>query len=380
VKITNVSSEFLVFPIPVPVRETSRDCGVLLVTVETDTGLLGTGVARTYDFQGVATQQVIRSQTAPFLTDRSCFVLPGELWHSASFDFLEADYRAPTGVLSSAMSGVDQALWDIWGQSLGEPVYRLLGGAKDEVEAYMTCGLSVYTPEEEAEAARLFLRAGFRTFKLQGADDHGRDVASAIARVKRLREAVGGDAQIIFDGHNNFRLYEAIELAKGIEPYNVAFLDEPLFARDPVAMRRLRDTCPRVPLAGRSRGGSAIDNRDMILAGGVDVMASNVMDQGGFTQSLKIAHTAELHQIPLVTGGAFHMQNAHLIAGVSNGWMTEYHVMWSILSETMFVDPIVPKDGVIKMSGRPGLGLVLNEAAVAEGRGRAEAAYRARFE
>ena len=84
-----------------------------------------------------------------------------------------SDYRAPTGVVASAMGAVDQALWDLWGKALNEPVYRLLGGAQTEIEVYLTFGLSIYTPEEEAEAARRYREQGFRTFKLQGIDDRG---------------------------------------------------------------------------------------------------------------------------------------------------------------------------------------------------------------
>ena len=107
-------------------------------------------------------------------------------------------------------------------------------GAQTEIEVYLTFGLSIYTPEEEAEAARADAdrEQGFRTFKLQGIDDQGDKIAPAAERVRRLREVVGDDRGIILDGHNNYNVYQGIELAKAIEPYGMTFFDEPLFAKD----------------------------------------------------------------------------------------------------------------------------------------------------
>ena len=250
-------------------------------------------------------------------------------------------------------------------------MYKLLGGAQDEIEVYATFGFNIYTPEEEAEAAKRTQAQGFRAFKLQGVDDRGGNVAAAAARVRRLRETVGEDAQIILDAHNNYSVYEAIELARLVRPYDVAYIDEPVHARDPAAMRRLRDAATGVRFAGRSRGGSLIDNRDLVDSGGLDLLGQNVIDQGGYTQGVKAAALAEARQMPMVTGGAWHLQNAHLIAAVTNGWMTEYHLLAAALGDAIFIDPVQPSGGRMRMSQRPGLGLVLNDDAVAEARKRA---------
>jgi L-rhamnonate dehydratase len=373
-KVTSVNCEYIVVPVTIPVRETKRDFGVLLVTIDTDEGLQGIGFGRTYDPCGRSVREIVLHDIAPFLMSRTEFVVPGSMWHEAAIDWRWMDYRAPTGVVSSAMGAVDQALWDLWGKSLGEPVYRLLGGAKSEIEVYLTFGLMVYTPEEETEAARRYMEQGFQTFKLQGIDDDGREIKPAAERVRRLRETVGEDRAIILDGHNNYNIYQAIELAKAVEPYGMAFFDEPLFARDGVAVASLRQAVPRVPIAGRSRGGGILENRDLIMSGGLSVMGSNVLDQGGYTQGIKVAHMAEMYHLPMVTGGAWHLQNAHLIAAASNGWMTEYHTLAAAFSETIFVDPIKPVKSMLKMSEKPGLGLELDSAALEEARERGLAA------
>jgi L-alanine-DL-glutamate epimerase-like enolase superfamily enzyme len=371
VKITRVTCDYLTLPLTIPVRESEREYGIVLVTIETDAGHRGVGLARNYDEQGLATRQVVLNDLAPFLERFGDVVTPGHLWHEAMFELPGTFYRQPEGVLNTAMSAVDQALWDVRGQALGEPVYKLLGGAQDEIEVYVTFGFNIYTPDEEIEAAKRAQAKGFRAFKLQGVDDRGGNVAAAAARVRRLRETVGDDAQIILDAHNNYSVYEAIELARLVRPYTVAYIDEPVHARDPAAMRRLHDAATGVRLAGRSRGGSLIDNRDLVDSGGLDLLGQNVIDQGGYTQGIKAAALAEARQLPVVTGGAWHLQNAHLIAAVTNGWMTEYHVLAAALCDAIFTGHVQPSAGRLRMSQRPGLGLALNDDAVADAKDRA---------
>jgi L-rhamnonate dehydratase len=374
-KITKVDCEFLLVPVTIPVRETSVEYGVLLVTIETDTGIRGTGFAREHDYHAQATRQSVLNDIAPILLGLGGpELVPAYLWNEAVFQ-MPRDYRATTGVVSRAVSAVDQALWDIYGQMVGEPVYRLLGGVQPEIEFYATYGLHIYTPEEEIEAARRLQAEGFTAFKIQGSDaDRGRDTKHDAGRVKRLRETVGDDAKIILDGRNLYTLYQAIQVAKALEPYNLAYFDEPLYARDPLSFKRFREACPFMPVAGRGRGGNFYDNRDLVVTGAVDVLGVNVLDQGGFTQAIKVAHLAEMFQIPLVNGGAWYLQNAHLIAAVPNGWMAEYHAMATAATEAIFVDTIRPKNGKLRLSDKPGLGLTLNDDAVADFKARARKA------
>lgn len=374
-KISRIACDYLVLSLEIPVRGTYRDYGVQLVSVTTDEGIVGTGFARAYDFHGVSVAHTILEEIAPFVVERD-FAAPGEMWHEAAFDLSFGDWRRPNGVMNSALGAVDQALWDAWGQKLGEPVYRLLGGSQREIELYATFGLNIYTPEEEVEAARLVQAKGFTAFKLQGVDDRGGKLDAAIGRVARLRETVGDDAEIILDAHGNYDLYDAAALLRGLRPFRVAYVDEPLRSRDPLTYRKLRDAVPDVPVAARSRAGSYDDNRDLILGGGLSLMGSNVMDQGGYTQTIKVAHLAEAYDLRVVTGGAFHLHNSHLIAAATNGWMSEYHTFAAALSETIFVDVIRPHEGRLVMGDRPGLGLTPDPDAVAEAKARAAAATR----
>lgn len=365
-KITSVKCDFLLVPVVVPVRTEPKDFGVLLVQVETDSGVVGIGLAREHDFHALAVRQCVVNDIGPWLLTKGDRLDPGYIWREASFE-LAREYQSPHGSAARAMSAVDQALWDIRGKDLGMPVYRLLGGATDEIQIYTTFGLNFYTPEEEDEAARYFLDKGFTHFKLMGADaDRGRDIQHDAERVRRLRSVVGDEAEIILDGRSVYSLYSATALAKMIEPYRLAYFDEPTYARDPHAYQKLREAVPSVPLAARSSGGNIYSNRDLVLSGAIDVLGSNVLDQGGYTHAVKMANFGEAFQLPLVTGGGWHLQNAHLIAAANNGWMTEYLTPAAGICDYIFKDAIQPVNGKLRLSDKPGLGLELDHEAVAE--------------
>jgi L-alanine-DL-glutamate epimerase-like enolase superfamily enzyme len=378
-KIAKVECEFLHIPLTIPVRETPFEYGVALVTLTTEDGVRGTGFIREHDFQAQSARQSVLNDIAPLLKQLSGpNLVPGYFWHEASFA-MPRDYRAHVGVVTRAMSAIDQALWDIYGQETGQPVFRLLGGSQPEIDLYVTYGLNIYTEEEEMEAARRLLAEGFAAFKIQGLDaDRGRDFAHDARRVQKLREAVGPDARIILDGRNNYSLYQAIELANAIRPYNVAFFDEPLYGKDPVALQRFKEACPWMMVAGRTRGGNIYDARDLIASGGVNLMGVNVLDQGGFTQGIKVAHMAQAYQLPVVTGGAWYMQNAHLIAAATNGWMTEYHGLATAATRAIFDGAILHDNGKLRLTDRPGLGLTIKDDAVRDAQDRAKVAAKKR--
>jgi len=373
-KIANVEAKYLLVSVKTPVTEQPKLRGALLVSVETDTGIRGIGIAREHDRYCRAVRGELEHTLIPFIIGMDP-LSPEYIWHEAAWDLSRGDYRIPSGAVSRAISAVDQALWDIRGQHYGQPVYRLLGGSHaQEVDVYTTFGLETYTPEEEAEAARRLLAQGHTAFKIVGAaENRGTSVDRDAARVKALRNIVGDGVKIMIDGGAELDLYHAKLLARQIEPFDVAFFDEPIHAKDPLALKELRRAYPRVPVAARGFGGSIRSNRDLIVQGAVDVVGSNVLDGGGYTHSIKIAHMAEMYQLPLVTGGGWHLQNVHLIAAVNNGWMTEFTVLTALVCETIFVDPIKPANGKLRLSEKPGLGLELNEDAVLEAvkRGRA---------
>jgi L-alanine-DL-glutamate epimerase-like enolase superfamily enzyme len=347
-KISAVEAKCLNIPVRIPITGKTTTLGLVLVLVHTDDSITGVGVSR--ELERFATRELVNQELAPFLIGRD----PAEtekIWKDAPWE-IGAAYKAMASVVARAVSAVDQALWDIKGKYLGQPVHRLLGGAYvSSIPAYTTFGL---------------VREGHDKLKYQVvAVDRGQNVSVDAERLEAVREAVGDQVMLIVDGNAKFDFHHARELIRLIEPYNIGCFDHPVAMRDVRLMAELR-RCTSIPLAARAYSGNLWDNRDLIIGGAVDVMHANVLDGGGYTQCLKVAHMAEMFHLPLATGGAFHSQNAHLIAGVANGWMTEYHLVLAQTTEAIFPDAPKPQGGRLPLSDKPGLGLELDEAAVRE--------------
>jgi L-rhamnonate dehydratase len=102
-----------------------------------------------------------------------------------------------------------------------------------------------------------------------------------------------------------------------------------------------------------------VDNRGLILSKAVDIMHTNVLDGGGFTECVKVAHMAEMFHLPLATGGGWYLQNGHLITEVSNGWLTESHLLRERIYEIIYIQPPVARNGRLPLPEKPGMGLDL---------------------
>jgi len=362
-KVTSVKAMCLKIPIKFPFTETPLTEGMLLVRVETDSGHIGFGISR--DTERYAVRELINRDIAPFLLGKDP-ICTEKIWQDACWE-IGMSYMSKGGAIGRAIGAVDQALWDIKGKALGEPIYRLLGGASTgSVGAYTTFGFNVYSLEELVELAHQMVRDGHDPLKYQAvAANRGQDISVDVERIKAVREAIGDNTRLIVDCNGKFDFTHARELLRRIEPYHITCVDHPVYVRDARLMAELR-RCTEIPLAAWASGENQWDNREMVLSGAVDIMHANVLDAGGFTECLKVAHLAELFHLPLATGGGWYLQNGQLIAGVSNGWLTEFHLLRERIYEAIYVDPPVARNGRLPLPEEPGLGLTLNEAAIEE--------------
>lgn len=362
-KVTRVTARCLGVPILFPFTETPRTEGMLVCQVETDAGITGHGISR--DQERFAVRELINREIAPFLAGKD--PLDNEkVWNDACWE-LGMSYKVRDGVVARACGAVDQALWDIKGKRLNQPIYKLLGGASPGwAETYTTFGFNVYSLEELVTLARLKVRQGHHRLKMQVvAAQRGMDVSVDVARVRAVREAVGDGVLLMVDGNSKMDFTHARELARRIEPYNITWFDDPVYVKDIRLMAELR-RCTTIPLAARAHGENLWDNRDMIMGGAVDVMQANVLDGGGYTQYAKVAHMAEMFHLPLANGGGWYLQNMHLIAGVANGWLTEFHLLREQIYDKVYLNPPVAQNGRLHLGDRPGIGVELNQAAVEE--------------
>ena len=358
-KITRIEATSHRIPSRVPMREAPILWGAVCVRVETDTGISGFGLTgHNYRY---AVRECVNREIAPILLGRD--PLPTERhWYDL---FHRLNPRAQTGAWSSAVSAVDIALWDIKGKALGQPVWRLLGGYSQTVPAYVTFGLMEYSREELVEAAKMFIAQGFNKLKMVVAINGAKDPAEDAARVRVVREAVGEGVELIVDANYMFAYPEALELCKRIEPYRIKWFEEPVHGNDARLLASLRQhTC--IPISAGQNEGHKWRIRELLLHEAVDILQPNVLFVGGYTEAVKVAGMAQAFNIPVANGGGWPHLNAHLIAGVANGYRVEFHVPIWAASEQIYRSPFTPARGIVTLPDVPGLGLEPNEDVLRE--------------
>jgi L-alanine-DL-glutamate epimerase-like enolase superfamily enzyme len=290
---------------------------------------------------------------------------------------LELSRKLPTGAFGCAVSLIDIALWDIKGKAMGQPVWKLLGGARNRLPAYITFGLGQYTQEELVDVAKMLVAEGHDKLKMvvatganpihgvfgRPADD---DIYRDVARVQAVREAVGDTVELMIDGNQNATYTYASRLAKLVEPFNLTWFEDPILFADPRLMAQLRKEVS-VPLASGSSGTSDLVRfREYLLNESVDYVQPNVNHIGGFSGGLKAAALAEAFNIQLQMGGAWPHSNMHLQAGVPNGGRVEFHWRSWKLVETYFDNTRSTADGWVTLPEAPGLGFTPKDGIVHE--------------
>jgi galactonate dehydratase len=201
-------------------------------------------------------------------------------------------------VVSSAVGGVEMALWDLLGKSLGLPVAGLLGGAvRDGIEVYSNAWyFGADSAEEFAACARRTVALGYRGLKFdpfETAEFHiaPDQLARAIERVAAVRDAAGTAIALMIEGHGRFGVESALRVAQRLVPFEVAFFEEPTPPGDFAALAQVVRSCP-IPIAAGER---AYDLRDcqQLIAAGVAVLQPDVIHLGGIARTLAAAELCQ---------------------------------------------------------------------------------------
>src|SRR5712671_445778 len=353
----------LATPLNVPVtldaagieKKTSLSC--CLVEIETDQGLVGHG------FTAITEEEVVAAAINEVVS--SSIKNADPLAHEKIWEKLYwlLSPRGQTGYASHAIAAIDVALWDLKGKALGQPVWRLLGGARSKVPTYTTFGFGAYNRDELAAAAKWWAGRGHKHLKMV-VGHHGlqrRDeprpldqvIAEDARRVRAVREAT--DAELHVDANCSFDSYHAAALARAIEPCGISFFEEPVKENDIGALLELKKQT-RIPLAAGQNEGLAWRFRDLISSRAVDIIQPNVVIGGGFTQCARIAGIASAFNLPMANGGAWAHHNMHLHAGLANGGLVEYHYPAVKVCEAIHGPLPAPQDGWLTLPDQPGLG------------------------
>ncbi len=275
------------------------------------------------------------------------------------------------GFVQEAMSGVDQALWDIVAQSQGIPLYKALGGAgRDRVPVYAS---SVYIADldtmqretrEQVEKGHTALKMKIgRTAELGG-------LRMDIESVRAVREAAGPDIEIGCDVNGAYDAATAIRFCKAVEKYDLTFLEEPVYPDDIDGYVQIRAHSTVGLACGESEFG-IFGFRDLLQRRAIDIVQPDIARVGGFTGGMRLGALVHAHNVRYAphTGfscGVAQLASIHLAAAVPNLWKVEEMFISNELAE-IFTEPL-PKaaKGVVAVPQRPGMGLALDKKKIAK--------------
>ncbi len=362
---------------------------LLLAQLHTDEGLIGLGETS----RGArAVEAQLHELVAPALLGKDPLAISQ---HSRALLDSYLGF-ASAGVEVRAASVVDMALWDIFGQAVGQPIYQLLGGAcRDRIRAYNTCAGYHYNTRTVArrqigaldrpegpyddqiafthradELAHSLLAEGFTAMKIWPFDPLAqRSTGSFLSRAdlelglepfRKIRDAVGDRIEVMAEFHSLWNLQQAKQIAHALEAYRPYWSEDPIKMCD-VATLKEYGASTSIPVCGSETLGGTAPYRDMLQAQAADIVMLDVGWCGGLTEARKIAALAESYQRPVAphdcNGPLVWVASIHLMMHIPNALVMEavraYYTTWyhDIVTEV----PVV-KDGFIHPLTGPGLG------------------------
>jgi galactonate dehydratase len=273
----------------------------------------------------------------------------------------------------SALSGIDQALWDIKGKELGRPVYELLGGpVRDKVRMYTHFGGS--TPAEMAESALAKVEKGWTAIKtvpvpITKIIDGPAVIKQAEAGLRAVREAVGDEVDILLDCHGRLTPQMAIRYGKAFEPYHPLFMEEPAQAENPAAMAPIAQALS-IPIATGERLFTRWGFREILEHKAASLLQPDTCHAGGISEVRKIGTMAEVYYAGLAPHNPYGPVSTAACVQVdvaAPNFVIQEMVDPDTAPEAMALvkEPLPVVDGYIRRPDKPGLGVEVDEAACA---------------
>jgi mannonate dehydratase len=360
---------------------------VVKITTDQD-GLYGYGCA-TFTQRADLVKPAVEKYLKPFLLGKTTDRIE-DIWQSC----YDSSYWKNGPVLNNAISGVDQALWDIKGRQAGMPVYQLAGGkCREAVDAYTHAD----GPDFQAvvESAKGFIAQGFRNVRVQvgipGMSGYGSrhagdtnlkalhdkplyepayDFRRSLKLLETCRQELGDEVELLHDMHERLTPNQAVQFCKEAEKFHMFFLEDPLSPEDLGYFQQIRQNCA-TPIAMGELFNSPHEWQPLIEGRLIDYIRVHVSQAGGFSPARKIAILAEQYGVKTAWHGpgdvspVGHMANVTLDIVSYNFGIQEYSPFNQRTQEIFHGCPEM-KDGYLWVNEKPGWGIEIDEQAAAK--------------
>ena len=340
----------------------------VFVKITTDEGIDGVGEA-TLEYREPALAAAIQAFDRT-LRGHDPFAIEA-IWHET---YRDAYFRGGP-INMSALSGIEMALWDIKGKALGVPVYQLLGGpVRDRVACYANGWFApAKEPEEFAEKAKAAVARGFTGLKW---DPFGKsylnlgkeDLRRALRCIEAVVEAVGDKVEILVEAHGRFNVATAVRVGRALEEYGIGWYEEPVPPDNLEALAEVKQRV-RVPVAAGERLYSRWEYQRFFSLRCADYIQPDPSHTGGIGEVKKIAAQAEANHVALCphnpSGPVANAACLQLAACTPNFHLLETMALDVPWRAEICDEKAVFADGFMRIPSRPGLGIELNEEAIA---------------
>ena len=358
-RITDMRMETYLWPRTKPIRNgmyVYPNAGLNVVHIDTDEGVSGVGLAGGIE-EAPEVGRVISEHLKQYVVGQDPFDTE-RIWDA----MWQPKLVGRRGITTRVISGIDIALWDIKGKVANRPVYKLLGGYADKVPVYVAGGYYEEGKglEELASEMEHNVNMGARAIKMKVG---GAPINEDVERVRVVREAVGPDVKLMMDANCAYRVYEAIELARKVEKYDLFWFEEPVNPDDYKGYQMISQATS-VPIATGENEYTRYGFRDLIENRCAAIIQPDPLVMGGVTEFMKVAALAQSHDLPIAPHGKQEV-NIHLASAIPNGLILEFYrgstdPMW----DKMFEEPLTIVDGYVSPPDRPGLGITINQKAL----------------
>ena len=347
----------IALPRPIVMGELRFDAREYIVVVlETDEGIAGVGFGMT---RGAPVGAIVERNLAPLLIGMDPF-----LTEAIGTRLTDRNLTiAGRGIFARALSAVDIALWDIKGQAVGQPIWRLLGGARDRIPVAIAGGYAdaATSLDDLASEVAGYAQRGFGLIKI-AADTLPNDTARIAVSIAALE----GRSALAFDAHWAWRRsYDVLPTVRGWSQYGLAFIEDPFAPELTALATELRDATG-IPIALGEEAVGRWAFESLLTDRRPDVLRLDATSMGGLSEAVKVCALASVHARP-VFPHVFPEIHVHLAAAFSEVMAVELTLPEANIEtlHRLFLDWVVIEDGQIVAPSRPGLGLELDEGAVA---------------